>query len=82
VVKHERLVDDQFFIIYKGQERIRVTNLVRTKPYLFTEVTWLEDWPSGDGEEDLEPLASEVEGHMKDVIQRSNRLNGKPEKEA
>ncbi|KAK6938885.1 Lon protease, N-terminal domain [Dillenia turbinata] len=82
VVKHERLVDDRFFLICKGQERFRVTNLVRTKPYLVAEVNWLEDRPSGDGEGDLESLASEVESHMKDVIRLSNRLNGKPEKEA
>ncbi|KVH99323.1 uncharacterized protein LOC112514284 [Cynara cardunculus var. scolymus] len=82
VVKHERLVDDRFFIICKGQERFRVTKVVRTKPYLVAEVVWLEDRPSGNGEEDLEGLASEVESHMKDVIRLSNRLNGKPEKEA
>ncbi|XP_065880613.1 uncharacterized protein [Euphorbia lathyris] len=80
IVKHERLVDDRFFLICKGQERFRVTNLVRTKPYLVAEVTWLEDRPSGD--EDVEALATEVETYMKDVIRLSNRLNGKPEKEA
>ncbi|OVA08707.1 Peptidase S16 [Macleaya cordata] len=82
VVKHERLVDDRFFLICKGQERFRVTNLVRTKPYLVAQVTWLEDRPSGDEDEDLESLATEVETYMKDVIRLSNRLNGKPEKEA
>nr|GMD84789.1 lon protease 2-like [Ipomoea batatas]GME20078.1 lon protease 2-like [Ipomoea batatas] len=82
VVKHERLVDDRFFLICKGQERFRVTKLVRTKPYLVAEVTWLEDRPRDGGEEDLESLASEVETYMKDVIRLSNRLNGKPEKEA
>ncbi|KAI8013432.1 Lon protease 2 [Camellia lanceoleosa] len=81
VVKHERLVDDRFFLICKGQERFRVTRLVRTKPYLVAEVVWLEDRPSGDGEEDLDALANEVETYMKDVIRLSNRLNGKPEKE-
>lgn len=80
IVKHERLVDDRFFLICKGQERFRVTGVVRTKPYLVAEVTWLEDRPSG--EEDLEALACEVEGYMKDVIRLSNRLNGKPEKES
>ncbi|OMO75249.1 hypothetical protein COLO4_26227 [Corchorus olitorius] len=80
IVKHERLVDDRFFLICKGQERFRVTNIVRTKPYLVAEVNWLEDRPSGD--EDLEGLANEVESYMKDVIRLSNRLNGKPEKEA
>lgn len=81
VVKHERLVDDRFFLICKGQERFRVTKLVRTKPYLVAEVTWLEDRPSGNGEEDLDSLANEVETYMKDVIRISNRLNGKPEKQ-
>ena len=66
-------------MICKGQERFRVTNLVRTKPYLVGEVTWLEDRPSG--EENLDALASEVEVLMKEVIRLSNRLNGKAEKE-
>ncbi|ERM95235.1 uncharacterized protein LOC18423120 [Amborella trichopoda] len=82
VVKHERLVDDRFFLICKGQERFRVVNLVRTKPYLVAEVQWLEDRPPEDQQEDLKALASEVETYMKDVIRLSNRLNGKPEKEA
>ncbi|KAG8377851.1 hypothetical protein BUALT_Bualt08G0076500 [Buddleja alternifolia] len=80
VIKHERLVDDRFFLICKGQERFRVTKLVRTKPYLVAEVTWLEDRPSGEVE-DLDALANEVEMYMKDVIRLSNRLNGKPEKD-
>ncbi|KAL3340888.1 hypothetical protein AABB24_029174 [Solanum stoloniferum] len=82
VVKHERLVDDRFFLICKGQERFRVNKLVRSKPYLVAEVTWLEDRPSANGEDDVEGLANEVESYMKDVIRLSNRLNGKPEKEA
>ncbi|XP_057452068.1 uncharacterized protein LOC130743863 [Lotus japonicus] len=81
VIKHERLVDDRFFLICKGQERFRVTKLVRTKPYLVAQVTWLEDRPSPDADLDLDGLASEVETYMKDVIQLSNRLGGKPEKE-
>ncbi|XP_057728695.1 uncharacterized protein LOC130944396 [Arachis stenosperma] len=82
VIKHERLVDDRFFLICKGQERFRVTKVVRTKPYLVAEVTWLEDRPSSASEDlDLEGLAGEVETFMKDVIRLSNRLGGKPEKE-
>lgn len=81
VIKHEKLVDDRFFLICKGQERFRVTKLVRTKPYVVAEVNWLEDRPK-EGEDDLEALANEVENYMKDVIRLSNRLNGKPEKEA
>ncbi|KAK4365120.1 hypothetical protein RND71_016478 [Anisodus tanguticus] len=82
VVKHERLVDDRFFLICKGQERFRVNKLVRSKPYLVAEVTWLEDRPSGNNDDDVEVLANEVESYMKDVIRLSNRLNGKGEKEA
>ncbi|GMH13920.1 hypothetical protein Nepgr_015761 [Nepenthes gracilis] len=82
IVKHERLVDDRFFLICKGQERFRISQIVRTKPYLVAAVSWLEDKPSGDGApEDLDDLATEVEGYMRDVIRLSNRLNGKPEKE-
>lgn len=87
VIKHERLVDDRFFLICKGQERFRISRLVRTKPYLVAQVSWLEDRPSiansDDGlvVEDLNVLANDVEMYMKDVIRLSNRLNGKPEKE-
>lgn len=80
VIKHERLVDDRFFIICKGQERFRVLAILRSKPYLVAQVEWLEDKPSSE-QEDVEALASEVETYMKDVIRLSNRLNGKPEKE-
>lgn len=80
VIKHERLVDDRFFIICKGQERFRVLDILRSKPYLVAQVEWLEDRPSTD-QEDVETLANEVETCMKDVIRLSNRLNGKPEKE-
>ncbi|KAG8389915.1 hypothetical protein BUALT_Bualt01G0028600 [Buddleja alternifolia] len=77
VIKHERLADDRFFLICKGQERFRVTKLVRTKPYLVAAVTWLEDRPSSGEVKDLDAVADDVEMHMKDVIRLSNRLNGK-----
>lgn len=81
VIKHERLVDDRFFIICKGQERFRVLSILRSKPYLVAQVEWLEDRPSTDQDEDVESLANEVETCMKDVIRLSNRLNGKADKE-
>ncbi|XP_002981762.2 uncharacterized protein LOC9633877 [Selaginella moellendorffii] len=87
VIKHERLVDDRFFLICKGQERFRVASVVRTSPYLVAEVEWIEDKPpqrlkeDGEEEEDLEKLASEVEAYMKDVIRLSNRMNKKGDKE-
>lgn len=82
VVKHERLADDRFFLICKGQERFRINKIVRSKPYLVAAVDWLEDKPSSDGaHEDLEALAKDVETYMRDVIRLSNRLNGKEDKE-
>ncbi|KAJ1408006.1 PUA-like superfamily [Sesbania bispinosa] len=81
VMKHERLVDDRFFLVCKGQERFRVSGVVRTKPYLVGNVTWLEDKPSENEEVDVEGLAREVESYMKEVIRLSNRLGGKGEKE-
>lgn len=84
VVKHERLSDDRFFLICKGQERFRINRIVRSKPYLVAAVDWLEDKPSPAGAgagEDLESLSKDVETYMRDVIRLSNRLNGKPEKE-
>ncbi|KAJ6802183.1 putative lon protease [Iris pallida] len=85
VVKHERLADDRFFLIAKGQERFRVSSVLRTKPYLVADVSFLEDRPPPGGEDDeggvdLEGLASEVEELMRDVIRISNRLNGKKKK--
>ncbi|KAM0874182.1 hypothetical protein ACQ4PT_037645 [Festuca glaucescens] len=84
VVKHERLADDRFFLICKGQERFRVERVVRNKPYLVAAVQWLEDRPPAETPapgEDAEALAIEVEALMRDVIRIANRLNGKPEKE-
>eukprot|EP00850_Spirogloea_muscicola_P007446 SM000037S13581 [mRNA] locus=s37:834899:837808:+ [translate_table: standard] len=81
VVKHERLADDRFFLICRGQERFRVVSITRTKPYLVGKVTWLEDRPS-DQPEDLNALSDDVEGLMKDVIRLSNKMSGKVEKES
>lgn len=88
VVKHERLADDRFFLICKGQERFRVLDLARSRPYLVARVAWLEDRPPPQNsllpaaaENDLDTLAVEVERHMHDVIRISNRLNGKESKE-
>ncbi|KAG2410279.1 Mitochondrial Rho GTPase [Vigna angularis] len=67
VIKHESLMDDRFFLICKGQERFRVNSVVRTKPYLVAQVTWLEDWPFPSTDLDLDRLATKVETYMKDI---------------
>ncbi|KAI4374955.1 hypothetical protein MLD38_012887 [Melastoma candidum] len=83
VVKHERLLDDRFFLICKGQERFRLSSFVRRKPYLVASVSFLEDRPSlvedENGGGSVEALAEEVETLMREVIRLSNRLSGKKE---
>ncbi|KAL9330481.1 hypothetical protein ACSQ67_000091 [Phaseolus vulgaris] len=63
VVKHERLVDDRFFLVCKGQERFRVNDVVRSKPYLVGRVTWLED----RRDKALEPIGGKGEKEMGDL---------------
>jgi Lon protease-like protein len=83
VKKHEKLQDDRFFLICKGQQRFRVVDIVRTKPYLVGRVEYLQDVPSAESApgEDPETLSKEVEALMKDVIRLSNKVSGKIPKE-
>ncbi|XP_078159284.1 uncharacterized protein LOC144554807 [Carex rostrata] len=78
VVNHQRLRDDRFFLICKGQERFRISDILQTEPYMVASVNWLEDRPPPDPTQgdDMEKLASEVEDYMKDVMRISNRLEG------
>lgn len=81
ILKHERLPDDRFFLICQGQERFRVLDIPRTRPYLVARVAWLEDRPPPHAplhsDDNLDALAADVESHMRDVIRIWNRLNGK-----
>lgn len=94
VIKHEKLPDDRFFLVCRGQERFRVVDIVRSRPYVVAKVEWLEDRPSAVLDQDpvvkddevikkseLELLADEVETLMKDVIRLSNKMGGKAEQE-
>ncbi|KAM1127704.1 hypothetical protein ACFX2I_037632 [Malus domestica] len=65
VFKHERFVSDWFFLICKGQERFRITDLIRTQPYLVVEVKWLADQSSNNDEDNLEALASDIRVRVK-----------------
>lgn len=39
VLKHERHPEDRFTLVCKGQQRFRVHEIVRTKPYLVARVS-------------------------------------------
>ncbi|MGF1493106.1 MAG: LON peptidase substrate-binding domain-containing protein [Microcoleaceae cyanobacterium] len=75
VIKHQRLPDDRVNILTVGQQRFRVLEAVREKPYLVGLVEWIEDEPP---QQELRPLASQVEELLKDVVRLSSKLMDQP----
>ncbi|MBW4551653.1 MAG: LON peptidase substrate-binding domain-containing protein [Aphanocapsa sp. GSE-SYN-MK-11-07L] len=71
VVRHERLPDDRMMILSLGQQRFRVLDCVREKPYRVGLVEWIEDTPP---ERDLNALATDVKQLLKDVVRLSEKL--------
>jgi ATP-dependent Lon protease len=71
VVKFERLPDDRMMILALGQQRFRVLDYVREKPYRVGLVEWIEDSPTG---QDLRPLATDVRQLLDDVVRLSAKL--------
>ena len=71
VIHCQRLPDDRMKIMTLGQQRFRVIEAVREKPYLVGLVEWIEDYPP---EKDLRPLAREVEQLLRDVVRLSGKL--------
>ncbi len=71
VVHFQRLPDDRMKILTLGQQRFRVLDYVREKPYRVGLVEWIEDQPTQD---DLRPMATEVEQLLRDVVHLSAKL--------
>lgn len=71
IVQYERLPDDRMKMFTLGQQRFRVLEYVREKPYKVGLVEWMEDNPP---EQDLRPLATEVEQLLHDVVRLSAKL--------
>jgi ATP-dependent Lon protease len=71
VVQYKRLSDDCIDILTLGQQRFRVLEAVREKPYLVGLVEWIEDEPPT---KDLKPLAADVENLLRDVVRLSSKL--------
>lgn len=71
IVQHQRLPDDRIKMLTLGQQRFRVLEAVREKPYLVGLVEWIED---KSPQQDLRPLATEVEGLLRDVVRLSGKL--------
>lgn len=73
IIQFQRLPDDRMKIWTLGQQRFRVLEYVREKPYRVGLVEWIEDHPP---EKDLRTLATEVENLLQDVVNLSGKLTG------
>ena len=71
VIHYQRMEDDRMKIMTLGQQRFRVLDYVREPPYRVGLVEWIEDEPV---EENLTPLADEVDQLLRDVVRLSAKL--------
>ena len=71
IIHFQRLPDDRMKMLSFGQQRFRVLEYVREKPYRVGLVEWIEDKPAT---EDLNPMAMEVEALLRDVVHLSAKL--------
>ncbi|MCC5605676.1 LON peptidase substrate-binding domain-containing protein [Nostoc sp. CHAB 5834] len=71
IVHHQRLPDDRIKMLTLGQQRFRVLEYVREKPYRVGLVEWIEDQAPA---KDLRPLSTEVEQLLRDVVRLSAKL--------
>ncbi|GAC1458906.1 MAG: LON peptidase substrate-binding domain-containing protein [Chamaesiphon sp.] len=71
IIHFERLPDDRMKILTLGQQRFRVLEYVREKPYRVGLVEWIEDRPT---DTDLRSLSVEVEQLLRDVVRLSAKL--------
>lgn len=71
IVHFERLPDDRLKMLTVGQQRFRLIEFVREKPYRVGLVEWFEDKPTN---QDLRNKAQEVRQSLEDVVQLSAKL--------
>jgi ATP-dependent Lon protease len=69
--------DDRSNIVTMGQQRFRVLDIVREAPFRVGLVTWIEDEPEA-GPAELDELAGKVGQALRDVVELTGKLIGKP----
>lgn len=74
VVNYQRLPDDRMKVMTIGQQRFRVLEYVREKPYYVGLVEWIEDEPT---DQDLQSMSTQVDQLLRDVVHLSAKLTGK-----
>lgn len=73
IVHYQKLPDDRMKILTVGQQRFRILDYVREKPYYVGLVEWIEDQPT---QQELKGLAVDVEQLLQDVVRLSAKLTG------
>jgi ATP-dependent Lon protease len=73
IIHYQRLPDDRMKIMAVGQQRFRVLDFVREKPYYVGLVEWIEDRPT---DRDLRALSIEVDELLRNVVHLSAKLTG------
>jgi ATP-dependent Lon protease len=74
VLHCQRLPDDRMKMLTIGQQRFRVLDYVREKPYRVGLVEWIEDQPA---EQDLGQLVTDVDQLLRDVVRLSAKLTSR-----
>lgn len=74
VLQVQRLPDDRMNIWTLGQQRFRILEFTRFKPYHVGLVEWVEDEPT---QQDLKTLAGDVENLLQDVVHLFSKLSGR-----
>jgi ATP-dependent Lon protease len=69
--------DDHSNIVTMGQQRFRVLDIVREAPFRVGMVSWIEDEPETSHAE-LAALAGDVGQALRDVVELTGKLIGKP----
>jgi ATP-dependent Lon protease len=71
IIKFERMPDDRMGVLCLGQQRFRVLDYTREKPYRVGLVEWIEDEPQ---EKNLAMISTDVQTLLKDVVNLSAKL--------
>ena len=69
--------DDRSNIVTMGQQRFRVLDILRDAPFRVAMVSWIEDEVSG-GQSELDQLTGDVTQALRDVVELTGKLIGKP----
>lgn len=70
--------DDRSNIVTMGQQRFRVLDIVREAPYRVGLVSWIEDEDGVSSSDELDQLAGDVGQALRDVVELTGKLVGKP----